>query len=81
MFRTRCITLPRPDAAYLLAIKQGELAYNAVTEEIETLLSEIEAAATGSSLPEAPDLRYIDDLVIRAYSGRVVGAYGSTSAV
>jgi hypothetical protein len=80
LFQTGRIALPRPDAGYLLAIKQGGVAYNAVTEEIEALLSEIEAAAAGSSLPEAPDLRYIDDLVIRAYSGRVVGAYGSTAA-
>jgi hypothetical protein len=52
-----------------------------VTEEIEALLTEIENAAARSSLPETPDLHYIDDLVIRAYSGRVAGAYGSTPVV
>ncbi len=75
LFQTGRITLPRPDAAHLLAIKQGGVAYNAVTEEIEALLSKIEAAAAGSSLPEAPDLRYIDDLVIRAYAGRVIAQH------
>jgi hypothetical protein len=77
LFKTGRIFLPRPDAAHLLRIKQGGLAYNAVTEEIEELLGEIENAAAGSSLPETPDLEFIEELIIRAYAGRVVSAYGS----
>ncbi len=77
LFKTGRIALPRPDAQHLLRIKQGGLPYHAVTEEIEGLLAEIENAAAGSSLPEAPDLEFIEELVIRAYAGRVAGACGS----
>ncbi len=77
LFKTGRITLPRPDAAHLLRIKQGELAYHAVTEEIEGLLGEIENAVAGSSLPESPDLAFIEELVIRSYAGRVVSASAS----
>ena len=77
LFETGRIALPRPDAQHLLRIKQGGLPYHAVTEEIEGLLAEIENAAAGSSLPEAPDLEFIEELVIRAYAGRVAGACGS----
>jgi hypothetical protein len=51
------------------------LAHNAVTEEIEMLLGEIENAAAGSSLSGTPGLEFIEEL-IRAYAGRVVSAYG-----
>jgi hypothetical protein len=77
LFQTGRITLPRPNAAHLLAIKQGEIAYHTVTEEIENLLAEIEAAAANSSLPETADSHYIEELVVRAYAGRVTGVYGS----
>ena len=52
LFKTGRIALPRPDAQHLPRIEQGELAHNAVTEEIERLLGEIENAAAGSSLPD-----------------------------
>ena len=71
LFETGRIVLPRPDAAHLLAIKLGEVDYRAVTDEIEGLLAEIERAAAGSSLPGAPDLDYIEELVTRAYAERI----------
>ena len=63
--------LPLPYADHILSIKRGELPYGAVTEEIERLLAEVEAAAARSNLPERPDLQFIDDLVVRAYGERV----------
>ncbi len=77
LFTTGRIVLPRPDAAYLLRIKQGEVVYGTVTEEIDALLGQIEAAAAASSLPEAPDMQYIEDLIANAYAKRVVHRHDS----
>ena len=41
--------------------------------EIEDLLGEVEAAAAASTLPEAPDRSFIDDLVLNAYRGKILG--------
>ncbi|WP_443749991.1 DNA polymerase beta superfamily protein [Asticcacaulis solisilvae] len=65
------VTLPRPEAAHLLAIKRGELSYAAVGEEIETLLEAVEAAAERCNLPEAPEPRLAEDFIADLY-GRIV---------
>ncbi len=68
------ITLPLPSAGEILAIKRGERAYQEVAETIERLLVEVEAAAAASSLPEAPDQAFIDELVARTYRTAVLEA-------
>lgn len=73
LLATGWITFPLPNATHVRAIKVGELPYAAVAEEIEWLLERIEAAQATSALPEAPDLRFIDDIVCGAY-GDVVRA-------
>lgn len=65
------VTFPRPDAAHLLAIKLGQVAYDQVGEEIETLLSEVEAAAGRSSLPATCDASVAEDFLADLY-GRIV---------
>lgn len=71
LFRTGRIVFPLPYAAELLAIKQGERAYEGVAAEIERLLSEVEAAAAASYLPDAPDFGFIEEFVARAYRQKV----------
>lgn len=68
---TGAVTLPRPEATHLLAIKNGALPYQAVGEEIETLLDAVEAAALTCGLPEAPELGAADDFIADLY-GRIV---------
>lgn len=68
---TGFVTFPRPEAAHLLAVKRGELPYQAVAEEIEALLVEVEAASARSSLPAEPDRDWIDDFVADAYRDAV----------
>ena len=65
------VSLPRPEAAHLLAIKHGELSYAAVGEEIETLLEAVEAAAVNCGLPEAPEPGLAEDFIADLY-GRIV---------
>lgn len=61
------IIFPRPEAAHLVAIKTGQLAYQPVAEEIEELLSEVEIAAERSTLPASADTAWIDEFVTEVY--------------
>jgi RNA repair pathway DNA polymerase beta family protein len=65
------ITFPLLYAEHILAIKRGIVRYETVATEIEQLLEEVEAAAAASSLPDAPNRSLIEDLVTRAYAGKV----------
>jgi hypothetical protein len=67
------VTFPRPEAAHLLAIKRGEVAYLRVGEEIENLLGDVEAAAGRSNLPEVCDPKIADDFVAQLYARIVRG--------
>jgi len=71
LFRSGRISFPLPYADHILGIKRGLVPYKTVASEIEQLLEEVEAAASSSSLPEAPDLSVIEDLVTRAYAGKI----------
>jgi hypothetical protein len=72
VFTTGRITFPLPCAAELLAIRRGEVPYDAVAATIEQLLADVEHAAATSPLPDEPDRGFIDDLVVRAYRERVL---------
>ena len=67
LLTTHQITFPLPYAAHILEIKQGKLPYQAVAEEIEQLLEEVEKASAASTLREDPDRQFIDDLVVEIY--------------
>lgn len=68
------ITFPRPEAKHLLAIKQGKIPFAEVSEEIETLLKEVELAAETSPLQESYDERAVDDFIEGVYRGIVIAA-------
>lgn len=72
LLTTGSVTFPRPEAERLLAIKTGQLAYQAVAEEIEWLLSAVEAEAERSSLPETVDHQWIDDFVYEVYREQII---------
>ncbi len=75
LLRDHHITFPCPNAHILLKIKQGMLTYNAVAETIENLLVEVEEAANASTLPETPDLGWIDSTVLDSYGSVVLSGY------
>lgn len=72
LLATGHITFPLPDAAHILAIKQGTRPYAEVAEEIETLLERVEAAQETSCLREVPDHTVIDAIVRDAYRAEIV---------
>lgn len=71
LLETGHLTFPRPEAAFLLSIKRGELPYAAVAEEIEALLPAVEDAAARSTLPAQPDRAFMDEMIVRAYRAEV----------
>lgn len=71
LLTTGMITFPLPYAAHILKVKTGALAYDAVAAEIEELLESVEAASLTSTLPDRPDMEWIDDLVTAEYSAEV----------
>ncbi len=71
LLRTGNITFPLSGRAHILAIKKAELPYQMVAEEIEALLSEVEAAALTSPLPDSADMAWIEDFVCDVYRREV----------
>ena len=68
LLRTGSITFPCPNRKLLLAIKTGALPYKEVEFIIEEGLKELEAAQVNSTLPEKPDVQWVDDFIYDVYS-------------
>lgn len=81
LLNTGNITLPRPNASYLLNIKQGKIAYATVASRIEELLEEVEISATKSSLPNDIDREKVDDLILGMYKKHLLEQSLGKSAI
>lgn len=73
LLETGNVTFPRPEAAHLIAIKTGQLAYAPVAEEIEMLLGQVETAAERSTLQPDADREWIDGFVAYVHGREVLG--------
>lgn len=71
LLTTGHVTFPLPNAAHVIAIKTGQVSYQHVSAEIESLLAAVEAEAERSSLPAEPDREWIDDFVIKTYRATI----------
>ncbi len=65
------VAFPLSYADHLRSIKLGERPYQAVAEEIEILLADVEAAAERSSLSDSPDYAWIDDFAAAVYGQEI----------
>lgn len=74
LLRTGRIVFPLACAPHLLAIKRGELPYDDVAAAIDRLLLDVEGAAERSTLRDAPDLAFIEALVLRAHRAAILEA-------
>jgi hypothetical protein len=72
LLSTGHLTLPRPDADHLRAIKTGQADAEAVRAEIDALLAQVEAAQRTSVLPETPDRALAEEIVIDAHRAAVL---------
>lgn len=79
LLETGNVVFPRPDAARLVEIKLGKVPYAVVADEIDRLLPAVEAAAARSTLPEKPDVEWIDAFVSRAYRDVIATAPNENS--
>lgn len=66
------ITFPRPDAAMLLMIKQGNYDYGFVSAMLEGAVAEVERASQRSILPENSSRIIADALVLSYYRKQVL---------
>lgn len=73
LLSTGHLTLPRPDADHLRAIKTGQADAEAVRAEIDALLEQVEAAQAASVLPETPDRALAEQIVLDAHRAAVLG--------
>lgn len=67
------ITFPRPEAAFLLRVRKGELPVQEVSELIEKGLQEVLAAQASSHLPAEPDRAFVEDFLVKVYGAVVEG--------
>ena len=75
LFQTEKIIFPRHNANILLDIKQGKVSYNKVASRIEGLLEDVHKASTNSSLPEEPDYQWMEDFIVKTYTGKIKDKY------
>ena len=72
LMTTSKVTFPLPNAAHVLDVKLGKIPYEEVTEEIEQLRQQVDAATAVSVLPESSDTEWINDLVMETYTDEVL---------
>lgn len=62
------ITFPRPDKDLLLEIKLGHMDYKVVAEIIEQGLAEMTELEKTSTLPDAPDMEFVNNFIYGIFS-------------
>ncbi|MDN5214959.1 nucleotidyltransferase domain-containing protein [Fulvivirgaceae bacterium BMA12] len=62
--KTGIINVRRPNREFLLQIKKGVFQYDELVKQAEKKLSDIESVYSQSGLPEEPDSKFIDKLLI-----------------
>lgn len=67
LLETGNLTMPRPNADELRAIKLGQLKYNDVVKRFYELLTHLDSAKEHSNLPLKPQLKEAEELMIKIY--------------
>jgi hypothetical protein len=64
LFTEGTITFPRPEALFLLEVKQGQRKYKNVAPMLEDLVEEVKHLQTITNLPDSPDEHFWEDFLI-----------------
>lgn len=72
LLTTGHITYPRPEAAYLLQVRQGLIPYKDVSVVLEERMAKLEQVAAASSLPDEPNRKAAEELIRQVYRGEVL---------
>jgi hypothetical protein len=75
LLRDGTMTLPRPEAAFLRAVKEGEMSFVIVQGALEGAMAALEGLAESSDLPDKPDYKFAERFVHYAYG------YGGTDGL
>lgn len=75
------ITFPRPEADYLVAIKQGKIPFKTISQELEELLIKVDDASKYSQLKEEPDIQMIENFITGLYSKIILKDYSNDSSI
>lgn len=75
LLQTGNITLPRPEAPYLIKIRRGEVHPDKVGEEVLEILEDINRSYASSSLRENPDEEFINNLIVQTYGEYAMEAF------
>lgn len=65
LLETSYISMPRSNAEYLKSIKRGEVSYKEIVNLFDELLKKLEVARDNSKLPNEPQFKEADRLLIR----------------
>lgn len=65
LLETSYLTMPRPNAEFLKNIKKGEISYKEITNLFDELLKKLETARDNSKLPDEPQFKKADNLLIK----------------
>lgn len=74
-YETGAITLPRPNAEELRAIRNGEVPAQEVEDRINKAIELLKASSVDSDLPDEADMVWIEQFVTKAYAKAVVEAF------
>lgn len=61
------ITLPRPERDVLIDIRTGKVSLDRLTQLVNRLFVDLDKAESASNLPEHPDRKKLEDLVVNRY--------------
>jgi hypothetical protein len=71
LLSTGHITFPRPDAPFLLEVKQGKHDYNDIAPLLERMVEEVDEASRASSLPGKSNNVALDELVLVMHASQI----------
>ena len=71
------VVYPLPNSAFLKMVKAGNVPFNQVQEELETIMCEVERLAAISNLPKEVDRDFWNKFVERVYAEHVTRYYGA----
>lgn len=73
---TGMVTLPRPNADWLRAVRLGQVPMEQVEEATLSAMERCSAAAANSIMPEEPDRQWLEDFLSGVYGQEVARRYG-----
>lgn len=79
LLTTGNLIFPRPRAHYLMAIRTGQHSFEQISEEIESIVSDIDRAMLTTPLRAEPDIEFMTDFLIHAHLSAISKEFPMTA--